>query len=396
MALELDLLNHVWKRTEKEQNFGIYNRAIKAARPFSLDNATVDMIAEMSSGELRHRMIPIYREMARLPFPFMWIEFDYHHLHEWRWERGTNFKPGTDIDHIMSEVDSARSLFGKPQRLGFLMDNHRYNDESFRITTFGLMPSPDGVEGHDPMPKAHIFPLVQNVSTGSKKVRFEPHPSNRSSVNELIDKMNDSIMPAICWGMERDTTMEEWEQSPMLGTNGIEPEPIMVEHVFAKREHHLDDSSATANIGTMMFSAALEQKGDLRFLVAALALLNHVPVKFSHFRPKGQLLTKSQMKPFMASSIVTIDIPNTRRRLKFVDDQIKSARAHSRHRRHEVRGHWRVSDRSHGDRWQLFTDPLTLRPRWRLWIEHHERGDAALGWVNQFYSVEGNRHDQAA
>lgn len=403
MAVELDLLNHVWKRTEKEQNFSRYNRAIKSARPFSLDDAAVEMIAEMSSGKNFKRMTPVYREMARLPFPIMWIEFDFMVLHRYRWSPGTTFPPGTDIDEIMKDIDSpewngegSRTQWGKPSRYGFLLDDLAMAPGSFRVTTFGLMASPPGVEGYDPVPKAHVFPLVSNVTTNhiEKPIIFQPHPN--TTPQEFIDMTNqinaESIAPGMLWGMDRDVTKENWQESPMFGTSGLEVEPLFMMHAIEKRSHHENIGNAVATAHAMLFSAAHEMKGDLRFIVAALALLNHVPVTFRPFRPKGQLLTHSQMKPFMASSVVTVQVPNPRRALKFVDEQIKSAHHHSRHRRHEVRGHWRYSDKEHSEKWERAFDPERKRFRYRLWIAHHERGDAALGFVRQFYSVEGEQH----
>lgn len=389
MALELDLLNHLWKRSEKEQNFARYNYAVKAARPFSFDARVVEMVAEMASGPRRHKMMPIYRQMARLPFPIMWLEFDYAVLHRWRVKHGT----AVDDHGPTGTVDSSRGMFGKPERIGFLIDEiENRPGDSYRVTTFGMMPSPEGVEGYDPTPKPHAFPLVHNLSTGPDKVFFRPNGWHRNQrMMDEINRMNqESIATAICWGMDNDITKEKWKESDLFGTNGVEPEPMFVEHIMQRNIDRED--GMIAKMHSTLLQSAMEQKGDLRFIVAALSLLNHVPVVYKHYRPKGQLLTKSRMKPFLASSTVTLQIPVTRRFIREMDKHMKSELRHSRHRRHEVRGHWRVSDKSHGDRWQRFMDPVTMRPRWRIWIEHHERGDASLGWVRQFYNVEGRSH----
>src|ERR1700749_1007674 len=127
MALDLDLLNEFWKRTQKEKPYARYNSAMKQVRPFSLDDEVVEIVAEMASGEHRHKMMPIYRRMARLPFPYMWIEFDYEVLHRWRVKKGTT-------------PDSDRELYGRPSRLGFLLDPLHSTDDGFRVTTIGMMP----------------------------------------------------------------------------------------------------------------------------------------------------------------------------------------------------------------------------------------------------------------
>jgi len=198
--------------------------------------------------------------------------------------------------------------------------------------------------------------------------------------------------------MNSEINLDEWTRSPLCGTNGVEPEGMFEEEIFTKYGHlgRSNEDSAIERMRQMMVAFTTEQRGDLRFVVAALALLNHTPVIYKPHKPRGRMLASGTTRPFIESRIVTINVPQTRKRLKLIDDALRAAHHYQRRKRHAVRGHWRVAEKSHGDRWAPFFDPFEERMRWRIWIADHERGDASLGWVDHTYGVRARPGAAAA
>lgn len=379
MKADLDLLNRFMVRAERVKPFNVYKPLLRGIQAFNLDNETVEVVAEMASGERRHKMIPLYRELARLPFDHVWIEFDYHHLHSWRSERG-----------LTNTLDSEHGLVGVPQQMGFLCERLVKHEEGMRITTVGWM-SPDARAGLPP--DACLFPICHNLTTGRDKVIFAGHRADVPGMAEIIDDANRSQLPVIAWGIDRgDSDLTQWTSNPLSGTNGVEPEGTYTDLLLAKYGY----DEGMRRIAGSMGHFCNEQRGDLRFVVAALALLNHVPVIYKPHRPKGRMLASNTTRPFLESRVVTIDVPQGRRRIKMIDKELRNSLALQRRKRHRVRGHWRISPTPHGPRWELYVDPFTLNKRWRIWIADHERGDASLGWVDHIYHVTGRPGARAA
>jgi hypothetical protein len=382
MHKDLDLLNAFLTRAEREKEFRGYRHLLRQAEAFHLDHETLEVVGEMASGEQRHRMMPLYRELARLPFETVWIEFDYAHLHAWRVACGYTKPLDAPDQSMVYGLDSDRHVVGVPTQMGFLCERLQAHEDSYRITTVGWMSA-----GHGDPPAACMFPVCHNVTTGRDKVIFGGNRADRAEINDIIWSANRSPIPAIAWGMEayNGVDVHAWLASPLCQTNGVEPEGVFEDTMI--RKYGLKDGLERIRRGMEAFT--LEQKGDLRFVVAALALLNHVPVTYKPYKPKGRMLASGTTRPFMESRVVHIDVPSSRRRIKVIDQHLRNSLVLQRRKRHNVRGHWRVSNRSHGDRWQPFTDPFTLQRRWRIWIADHQRGDASLGWVDHRYEIAG-------
>ena len=396
---DLDLFHGFWWRAENDktgQSWGRYLKAIKSAKAFSLSDDMVEVIAEMAfRGDPKDpataRRLDGYRQLAKPPYEFSFIEFDYAPLAKWFDKNGFH----TD----------QRPMFGAPERLGWLLDARtirtrddtriakeyfsdrqvKVRNDVYRITALGKQSDP--VEGT--MLGAALHPIVQTVTTGPKfSLMPNPETANPAYIEAVVRGNEHGVSNAVCWGLlntdnENLGALEDIHNNPLFGTGAIEPEPLWLSQ-FSRTIPGSDWS-------TIMSNGCIEQRFDLRFIVAALALLNHTPVIYTPYRRKGFLRPRMEARPFMTTNLVTLEIPASRRRVKDINDHLKGMSGGWHNRRHEVRGHWRVSDKQVTDKWEHFYDPMTEKWRWRLWIENHQRGDASLGWANKNYKVEASR-----
>jgi hypothetical protein len=146
-------------------------------------------------------------------------------------------------------------------------------------------------------------------------------------------------------------------------------------------------------LSKIMLDAAVEQRGDIRLLVAMLSLINEVPIIREFRRPSGQVHVGGKFRPYLQNTIVKIDIP-TKRYMSVVRGIMKNAQKRAK-ARHEVRGHFRtiVHKRAHErvvkhadgsiERIQIHAGELE-----RVWVESHERGDASVGYIKHKYLVD--------
>lgn len=383
---DIDLFHGFWWRAEQDKkrtSWGIYLDAIRKAKTFTLSDDMVEVICEMAyRGDPRDpdvaRRLNGYRMLARPPFPFTFIEFNHEPL--------SRYLTKHDL------VGEQRHVFGVPERLGFLLDARpvsaspnlygaKARDDVYRIVTLGKMEDPIDHQ----MLGAAMFPVVQTITYGDHGFTLLPNPGGASK--EYIDAVTRAneygVSNAVMWGLFNTEytdfgAIEEIQDNVLYKTGAVEPETIWRGYLAERR----------MDFSQIMSTSCIEQQFDLRFIVAALALLNHAPVKFMPYRPKGYLRPRFENRPFMTTNVVTLEIPASRRRVKDINAQLRSISGGWHNRRHQVRGHWRVADKQISDKWERFYDPMTEKHRWRLWIDNHERGDASLGWVTSRYNVE--------
>lgn len=378
--IDLDLLNSFWWRTEVNKEWRIYNSVVKQARAFTLDDEAVETIAAMAfkghpMEPATERRLDGYRSLARLPYPVMWIEYDYRVLDRWMVKKG---------------IPHDRPMFGKPERVGYLLDRIEANNVAFRIMTLGKMTD---LTDRTREIGASMFPINQTVTNGPLKIKLTPHPSHVQEYRDALESGNKGgLANAVAWGLIDPKTdvgsgaLDGVVDNALYMTGEIEPEEMTLEHLRVN----------TLTFYDLVAESMFEQSLDLRFVVAALALLNHVPVKYVGYRRPGHARPRIEQRPFLSTSIITINVPVSRRRLREINEHLKSRAGGWHNRRHEVRGHWRIADREVSDKWERFYDPEAETFRWRLWIKEHERGDSSLGSVQQYHHVVGVGHHAAS
>lgn len=366
-----DLLNDFAAEADKQHHLHCYRGLIRRARPYTLDDDATSLITELASGPTIRDKLPTYRILARLPFDVVWIELNYDARYLARVALGTSVgeKP-VDV----------------PDRIGWLME--RIDDTTWRATTvFRYSTEVTGSER-----RADVFPVVHIVSTEgplaySSKVK---DPDIRAAVEKLNEPLKASevnetcamnVAPTLMWGFgveEVDEPLNISRQkdggtlfnislpSHLNDSNAIDLAPSWEPLVHS----HSDGTSSSKRYETLryMTDTCKELKGDLRFLMAALATINEVPLIYADVRRPGTRRIGGGVRPYMMNRVVTIAIPKKIGRTNKVMKMLRLAEV--RMRRHEVSGHWKRV---------RFKDGRIER----RWITEHMRGDASLGYVRQ-------------
>lgn len=370
MAGKLDLFNEFWKSTEQdERRRRLYNLQTKQARPFSLDAELTQLVGELSR-KADPRTLVRYLSAARLPYPVMWIEADY---------AATGLEPGT--------------LYGTPERVGWLLMQSPRNEDRWRAERVGLMPNQTTGEI-----TAHIYPLIHLVDTGGAFVGGEDYRTRHAPADTSLHFWNEqAAFTNLAWDVNDPMAAHKLQhRGPLeLYEEAARKVPLWRRNQVGLSGIYLDEMAQTRDIAfeQVIVKSMSDQAGELAFIVSALALLNEIPCRYVPFRPQGTLRAGGRLKPFMSTSIVSIEVPATRRRLKEVDKALRSAGDRASRARHEVRGHFRhvyKLPRSNPERWERAVDRQG-RPCWRTWVKAHERGDASLGWVRQTYEATAAR-----
>jgi hypothetical protein len=352
MKSNLDLLNAFRLEIERGKNFKHYIPMLRQARPFNLDEDACRLVADMASGPNHERMVPLYRGLAKLPFEHTWIEFPFPVVRRRQLEiRNINY------DNIL--VPGDKEVL---QRLGFLLQ------EKHDLIYASLI----GID-HDN--RAYLYPIVYLISTSEAKIHDPREVYFKTpEYAKVLAKMFEENFVATAWSMRNYSELE--------GYAHVIPEATWAVKFLEQDSMNIDTLVEKLN------DINKEAAGTLRLLVSILAVINYVPIIREPYKAPGTMRIGGGVKNFMTNSIVRIQIPNRTRRLRDIERHIIKIDHVSKRRRHEVRGHWRVSNKSHGDKWEMFIDPFTVKIKWRRWINSHERGDASLGWVNQTYVVE--------
>jgi hypothetical protein len=335
-----DLLNKFWLLSESEKRFSVYKTLIRKARPYTLDAAATDLITELASGPTIQDKVHIYRKLARLPFETVWIEIDF--MDRWRARQRLGVIP-PDL-----------STHDTPERLGWLLQ--REGDTQWRATTVFSSSAVD------------VFGTSFVLSTEGP-ANFYSHASDPAA-KHIVKKMNAFQAGSIIWGFGATAT----EVGQFVIPSQLS-DCTMVD-IAAAWDKWLDTYPGNTSerekrdlIEKFMMESIKETQGDIRFLIAALASLNELPVKMYDTRQNGSVRVSGGIKPYMVNRVVSIDLPKTRvNRAKKAMSLLRLAERHMR--AHEVAGYWRMTHYKDGRKEMK-------------WINNYVRGDASLGWVHQ-------------
>lgn len=355
-----DLLNSFAEAAEKEKHLHAFRGLIRRARPYTLDDDATALITELASGPTINDKLATYRILARLPFDVVWIEMNYEARYYARVALGTSVgEPPKDT----------------PDRMGWIME--RITDTMWRATTV-IRYSPDATASGrttDTFGCTHVISTEGPVEFRSM-VRDQYMRQAVMELNKWEPDRGSSLIGAVMWGfgddiarqsqINRHGTINIGLPEHLTGSNAVDLPPSW--EPIIERVSKGVPSRKIERVKKHMMESAIELQGDLRFLMAALATLNEVPVTYADFKPEGTRRIGGRIKEFMVNRIVTIAIPKKRGRTNKVMKMLKLAEV--RMRRHEVSGYWKRVRYGDG------------RVE-RRWIKEYMRGDAALGYVRQ-------------
>lgn len=368
----LDLFNAFWKRAEKEREFSGFQKAIRQARPFTLDAELADIVGRLAFEKPNAKSIRRWIGAARLPYPNMWLEADFDTAFRF-WDEPEAF------------------MFGRPKRIGWLLTElPDMPDGGFGVIRIATVENDEGEYHASYYPIMHMVHLGGRMSAQALLSGEGPHQEIKAVMAQVNASPGYTLLP---WtGRNDNETLIEMVRLEKAGKHPLSRfscgtlEPSYLRAIE-------NDIDAPKRAEDLLVKSMADQRGELAFIVAALAILNEVPVRFVPYRPQGMIRSAGRYRPYMTSSIVTIEVPATRRRIREIDKHLQHRGEAAQRARHEVRGHWRHSQHLpslHPERWERSLD-REGRPCWRTWIDHHERGSAELGWVNQTYRAVAKR-----
>lgn len=345
---DLDLLNMFWKATESEKHLSVYKGLVRRARPYMFDADATELITELSSGDTIQSKLLIYRRLSRLPFDVMWIEFDY--------------KDRLNMRRQLQTLPAYEDIEDAPVKMGFLLE--KVTETQWRaLTVASFQDTPSGRT-------CDTFGAVHVVSTEGP-VEFRSHARD-PAIREVVKEANQQNYGLLGWGFGvRTKTGEEVNTylPELVGTTAVDVAPSVERIITTIRE----SQKARYDVAKeQLFVACGELKGDLRFICAALALLNEVPVTMKAVQKEGKTRIGGMIKPYLVNRLVSVAIPKKKGRVRKIGAMLRLAERSMR--RHEVAGHWK-------------TVILKGGVREHRWIKNYERGDASLGYVTQIREV---------
>lgn len=405
----MDLLNLVWRdlnnsrlwkkqppavRTVYRDHYANYRRIFSQARAFNISNEALKVAFDLSMDEPRKVAERLF--MARLPFPKVWIEIDFHY----KTTLAERVQAATGIDDQT------------PSRIGWLLQEDPGDPLRWYSSTFIIL---------DSSKKPVWEPVRDEMQTSISLVSFMVDTSNTKAPEKMgpIIAFDDAMLtrfvgvsdsvtkkiadPAdlpdqywrgfrhIGWGysgnvdgISRRQAMRTVATPTALENSlniGVEP---MARQLAPFSEDGFED---------LIMNSAVESRGDVRLIVALLSLINEVPIVTTSERKEGTFIAGGKPHRFLQNNTVRINIPS-KRPMKKVRAVLKG-KIQFHKARHEVRGHWRTIEHkkdhtrkvknTDGSFEEIFFAKGQLE---RVWVNSHERGDASLGYVKHDYSVE--------
>ena len=382
----------VGKLPAVQQVLGRYRQQLRQAERMVLDDDAVRMICQMSHIQNRFDLWSI---LARLPYDSLWIELDLH-VKVKEWERmGTLRSP-----FVPADVSKA---------CGYLLQ--REPDSQSRWVATEWVAVGQSRKDKRLTPALGEYPIPQPVS-----FVFDPEGSaikpvagstlwNLPTLSRLDKAMRLPVHMRI--EAENDPAKDElWEVDPEFGYSGAfeagdAETPVKIADwarykvgaVIEPVWYH----SQNPRLMQSVYNDITERTGALRWLIAALAVINDVPNTrlIKNARP-GRMQARAHLVPYFQHHVVTLKIPRGARAFLAVKRALDKSAVVAHRAWHRVRGHWRVIE--YGKRLPFICrhEPseshdgvaTCLRcERIIRWIAVQYRGDPALGIIDHEYRV---------
>ena len=404
----MDLLNSVWRdlnnpriwknapnlaRSIYRDHYANYRRILPQARPFNIDNKALEVALELSLEgpvKMAERLF-----MARLPFPKMWIEFDFH-----------------ERVHIGNKLGIATPLDpSAPQRLGWLLLEDPGDPLRWSATTWC------SVDDQKPAHVPHRGEMLSSMSMATWMVDTARRatPERIGNINGVSKSFLEGVVKVSDAAAEKHGDGAAWQAFAHMGwgytaaeskltDNGIDPmrqltvSDSLVDSInigWEPMSYQIYKEGLAANeLQQQFITTAMEARGDVRLIATILSLVNEVPIIETPTEQKGAFSgAGGAIKKYLTNRTVTINIPARKPINQIRKMFAKKVKTHKA--RHEVRGHWRTIIHKE-DHWRKVAQPDGTIERIffakgqleRVWVKHHERGDEAYGRVKHDYQVE--------
>lgn len=370
-TFDKDLLNDVWEWVMTAEAFKPYRLAMRKATSFSLDTEATELVTRLASDRTK---VPLYRKLARLPYDQVWLDFDY--------------QARVGAQRGLGDRKSAYDPSNEPLRMGYLIE--RTGETRWKVTSFtqlavnsdiqhryleimrSKVPLEEGDSVIEVMPPQFILD-TENPMTG-----YKTHIKDQmmaATVQTVMDG-GEGLMSGLAWGVTAKDGGEITYKAPAGLEDCVRMDLPPDWENFFKRSS-LPPAEKIKGLRMIFADVAAEQAGVLRFICAALATINEVPMSLKEVHTKGSFRASGEMRPFKVNRIVELRLLKRQQTPKHVLRLFRGAER--RMARHQVRGHWRR---------YWIKDDSGQRVMIRKWLEPFERGDAALGYVLHKYEVK--------
>lgn len=405
----MDLLNLVWRdlnnariwknaparvRSIYRDHYANYRRLLTQARPFNVDDKALEVALELSTEGPEKMAQRLF--MARLPFPKIWIEFDFHQ----------RVRIGEKLG-IAQALDPAA-----PERLGWLLQEDPGDPLRWSAITWA------SVNNNQPVHVPHQGEMLTSCSlyTWMVDTAKRVSPERMGSIN-AVDKEFLKGVIKVSPEAQAKHGEDSWRSFAHLGwgyTAADIDQPDALRNIERMRQLTIADSlrdsisvgwepmtyqmvkegHTTDEVREQFITSTMEARGDVRLIATLLALVNEVPIVESPTQQKGSFSGAGGMiRKYLSNRTVSINIP-ARKPLKQIR-KLFASKVKSHKARHEVRGHWRtiVHKEDHTRKRKqpdgtIVEEFVAKGQLERVWVNHHERGDATYGYAKHDYKVQ--------
>lgn len=366
-----DLVN-AWT-FEKPKNIGL------TLPTHSLSVDFVDLVCNMCQNIEK---VEYWCNLARLPYPTMWMEVDGHEKVKSMNRHGNLIEP-IDLDNV-------------PTRLGYLFQELDASSGAWSMTSF----LSDWVDKTGKPNENSVgidcitwFFAPEGTSVRMAKLAL-PYKSLHDNFPDVLPKGIEAVGIGLqaAIGTSKAVAMTPWIENRLQVA--IEPLYQIAMDEFIKNNGNI--VTLSNHMVKQTIYSLRENSGLIRFMITALALLNNAPNVKHIVSPKtGYQLRNFHKVPYLGHRTVELVIPKRKpivhftKLLKNASDERRKVRAHS------VRGYFRQIE--HGKPTIRCDHVPTLVEnglgiclkceRMIRWIPTHTRGDATLGWVQHDYNV---------
>lgn len=347
MAEAPDFLNLAYREAHTNPSLACYRQLVRRAVPFVLDEAATVLLTQLASNV---KQAYLFRKLARLPYDAVWLEIDYLAKVRTQLALGTRQGP-YNPEH-------------EPTHMAYLI-------EKIGDTRWRAVPFVDGGE-LDTL----TFPVCYVLDTEETLANYHTSATHPGLAAWMEDMTHSRQAEALAWGagVELKSGRQGLISVDHSGSFDIAPDWEERFKQLMKRNgpHAMRDRFFRA-----VEDSSRELAGGLRYLAAALALINETPLTLKEVHRKGAFRSKDgRIRPYIVNRHVTIALPKSKYPpVKQVLRLFEGA--HRAMKRHQVRGHWRRVRHKVDGNWAYR----------RKWVDAFERGDASLGYVHHVYDV---------
>lgn len=341
-----------------EPNMKLLRKRMDVCRRFHLADEFVEHAVHKANTLTPYEVFESF-QVAKLPFEHVWLEFN------------NAVRLGSEADEEYVDPDKAAPR-------GAVMMS-RIPGDNILLTSYLGRP------GENAFPQMCAFILGNDTTRGLTAIK---HISGTLSYDIALTKMRAERGDTHAHGYE----MTPWDLGQYDKENDYVCEPSAITRILASKsrlitepffwntwlgmEHALDKEVVSHGLA----NSIVDMRGDLKLWVTVLAMMNIVPIKYTHkpVKPTSDNYQGKQ-KPYLDYQVVEIEA-GRQKVINVVNHAFRAIREKAKKRAHEVRGHWRVYHKG-------------TPKEFKVWVTEHQRGDASLGFVRQTWEVTtGDKH----